>query len=144
MKHEEILDAWDKDAKIDRTDLAEAAANIPMLHSKYLRIYTEEKLNLVKLQFRMKKLRLAKHEFLSQGPSKETQSKGWTLPARGMILKADMPMYMEADTDIADIQLKIDLSESKLAALESIMKAINNRSYIVRDIIEWNRWTGGA
>lgn len=143
MKLEEILNAWDTDSKIDRTDLGEEAANIPMLHSKYLRIYTEEKLNMVKLQYQMKRLRLAKHEFLSQGPSKETQAKGWTLPARGMILKADMPMYMEADENISDLQLEIDLSEAKLSALESIMKSIASRSYVVRDILEWVRWTGG-
>ena len=42
MKLEDILDLWQEDVNIDRTELGDAALNIPKLHHKLSLIHISE------------------------------------------------------------------------------------------------------
>ena len=46
MKIEEVIDLYQKDCKIDETELSRESLNTPILHGKYLKIYSEERLKL--------------------------------------------------------------------------------------------------
>ena len=131
MKLEEILSLWEKDCPMDTSELANEGARVPVLHHKYLTIYTDEKLKLRYLESNMKKLKLQKYEFYVQGPSKEDVEKGWELPARGKVLKQDVSIYVDADKNINDLQLKIDYAKEKVDATMKIIDQINQRSYLI-------------
>ena len=144
MKLEAIFELWEKDSDIDMTELAHESIKIPKLHHKYYQIYLSQKIILKKYEAEMKVLKLAKYEFYTQGPSKETHEKGWELPARGMILKQEMPMYIEGDKDLIDLSLKIGIQQEKVELLESIIKSLTNRGFQIKSAIEWNKFTMGA
>lgn len=144
MKIEEISSNWEKDIDIDKIELGDEVLKIPKLHHKYYQFYVTEKMLLRTYESQLKKLKLDKYEFYSQGPNEETQSKGWKLPAKGLILKADIPMYMEADDDIINISLKIGLQQEKVEYLESILKSLNNRGYNIKTAVDWIRFTSGS
>ena len=144
MKIEDILEQWNEDSQIDRTELGEEALKIPKLHHKYYQIYVQERLQLRALEANMKQLKLDKYEFFTQGPNEETQQKGWQLPAKGLILKSDIPMYMDADSDIIKLSLKIGLQQEKIELLESIIRSFQNRGYNIKSAIEWHRFTMGG
>jgi len=144
MKIEEIFTQWEKDSKIDKTELGDEALNIPKLHHKYFQILVSEKLLLRAHESEMKKLKLDKYEFLTQGPNEETRDKGWKLPPKGVILKAELPMYIDADPDIIRLSLKIGLQQEKIELLESIIKTIINRGFIIKNAIDWTKFTMGA
>jgi hypothetical protein len=144
MKLEAIYEEWSKDSEIDMTELGNEAIKIPKLHHKYFQVYSSEKLLLRKYEAEMKSLKLAKYEFYTQGPSKETNEKGWELPARGMILKQEMPMYLEGDQDIINLSLKIGIQQEKVELLESIIKSLTNRGFQIKSAIDWNKFTMGA
>lgn len=144
MTIDEILENWQKDVVIDKTELGEEALNIPKLHHKYYQYYVKEKMILRKQESEMKQLKLDKYEFLTQGPNEETKDKGWKLPPKGMILKGDLPMYMEADEDIINMSLRIGYQQEKIELLDSIIKTIINRNFIIRNAIDWQKFTMGA
>ena len=144
MTLDEIFEAWQKDSTIDKTELGTEALNIPKLHHKYYQIFVKEKMILKKQESDMKKLKLDKYEFLTQGPNEETKDKGWRLPPKGMILKGDIPMYLEGDQDIINLSLKIGLQQEKVELLDSIIKTIINRNFIIRNAIDWQKFTMGA
>jgi hypothetical protein len=144
MKLEEIFEEWKKDSQIDRTELGEESLKVPKLHHKYHQVYSSEKLLLRKLEAEYKKLKLEKYEFLTQGPSEETREKGWELPAKGLILKADIPMYLEADTDLINLSLKIGYQQEKIELLESIIKSLGNRGYNIKTAVDWARFMMGG
>jgi hypothetical protein len=144
MKIEEIFEHWEQDSQIDKTELGDAALNIPKLHHKYFQLLVNEKMQLRKLEAEFKRLKLDKYEFLTQGPNEDTKDKGWKLPPKGMILKGDIPMYMEADEDIINISLKIGLQQEKVELLDSIIKTIINRNFVIRNAIDWQKFTMGA
>jgi len=144
MNIEEIMNLWESDTKIDKTELGDEALTIPKLHSKYYNILIKERLLLRKLESEMKQLKLDKFEFLTQGPNEETKQKGWKLPPRGMILKGDIPMYIDADQDMINLSLKIGMQHEKIDFLDSIIKTIINRNFIIKNVIEWQKFTMGA
>ena len=144
MKFEDIFTAWEKDSTIDRTELADESLKIPKLHHKYYSIFVAERATLRKLESEFKKLKLEKYEFFTQGPTEETRDKGWQMPARGMILKADIPMYMEGDQDIIDLSLKIGMQQEKVEFLESIIKTFQTRGYIIKNAIDFVKFSMGG
>jgi len=144
MKIDAIYEEWNKDSEIDKTELGDEALKIPKLHHKYFQIYSAEKLLLRKYEAEMKSLKLAKYEFYTQGPTKETQELGWGLPSRGMILKQEMPMYMEGDRDLIDLSLKIGMQQEKVELLESIIKSLTNRGFQIKSAIDWFKFTSGG
>jgi hypothetical protein len=143
MNHQELLEHWKKDAPLDPSELGQEAANAPKLHWKYLGFLTEENLRLKFLESKYKKLKLQKWEHYTQGPSKETAALGWKVPAIGKILNANVPMYLDADEDLQNEQLRIDAVKEKIAILEKILAQINGRSYLIGHCIADLRWKGG-
>lgn len=144
MKFEDIFEEWKIDSTIDQTDLGNESLKIPKLHHKYYMMLVSEKSVLKKLDAQMKQLRLAKYEFYSQGHTEESRKLGWELPPRGIILKADIPMYIEADKDIVELSLKIGIQAEKVEFLESIIKGLQTRNFIVKNAIDFMKFTMGA
>ena len=144
MKFEELFEEWKKDSEIDRTELANESLRIPKLHHKYYTVLVSERAQLKKLEAQMKQLKLSKYEFYSQGHTDESRALGWQLPAKGIILKADIPMYMEADKDIVDLSLRIGMQQEKVEFLESIIKSFQTRGYIIKNAIDFMKFTMGG
>ena len=144
MKFEEIFSYWEKDSEIDKTNLADESLRIPKLHHKYYMMFVAERSALRKLEADFKKLKMDKYEFYTQGPTEETKERGWRMPARGMILKADIPMYMESDQDIIDLSLKIGVQQEKVEFLESVIKSLQTRGYIIKNAIDFIKFTMGG
>lgn len=144
MNIDEIMVLWEEDTKIDKTELGDESIRIPKLHSKYYNILIRERLQLRKLEAQYRQLKLDKYEFFTQGPNEDTRDKGWRLPPKGMILKADIPMYMDADQDIVDLTLKMGLQNEKIEFLDSIIKTIINRNFVIKNAIDWQKFTQGS
>ena len=145
MNFQEIRDAWEIDSQVDITELDEASAKQHSLHAKYFEWYMKERVYLVKLQEDMKQLRLRKYEFYTQGPSKEQHDDGWEVPAKGQtILKAEAKQYVEADKDISELVIKIEMQKAKVDFLESIVSNLNYRSQQIKNIIDFLRFKEGG
>lgn len=143
MKIEEIFKEWEQDSNIDHTELGRESLKIPKLHHKYYQIYIKEKLLLRKFEADLKQLKLDKYEFYTQGPHKETP-KDWQLPAIGKVLKNDVNTYMDADKEIIALSLKIGYQMEKIDLLDSIIKSIATRNFIIKNGIDWAKFQVGA
>jgi len=144
MKLDEIYELWSTDSEINTAAIDQEAVNIPKLHHKYYKIFSQERLALKKLETDYKQLYLLKYDYYTGVLDKETlEENGWT-PNRRVILKSDVPMHLEADKDIINTTLKIAYQKEKINLLESIIKNISERGYIVKNYIDWQRFTNGA
>jgi hypothetical protein len=144
MKLEDIYDLWSEDCVIDPTELKTESLNTSKLHNKYMKIYSSERLMLLKMESEMKVLKKEKFIFYVEGPSKESQEKGWIVPAKGMILKTEIPMYLEADNDIIAMSLRIGYQKEKVDTVESILKNLHNRGFAIKNAIEWHKFNNGG
>lgn len=138
----EIIDQWEADSEVDKTDISTAASTVDKLHSKYLRFLYEHKGKIMKYDSDYKKIRKLKWEYYSGKMSQEELSmRGWE-PFQ-LKLKSDIPIYMESDEDLIKIQEKITYHEEAKSAAESIIKQINIRNYGIKNFIEWEKFLSG-
>jgi hypothetical protein len=143
MKLEDIYSEWEKDATIDRTELSDEVLRIPKLHHKYFKMFTNERLILRKYEAEFKQLKLAKHEFFTMGPTEETHAKGWRLPPQGKIIRSDVNNYIDADTEVINLTLKIGIQQEKLDLLESVIKSLTNRGFNIKAAIDFEKFKVG-
>ena len=144
MKLDDIHDQWTVDCTLDKTDLSSASRDVPKLHSKYLRIFSGERMRLRSLEEQRKSLVKLKHDYYRGLLSpEELQENGWD-PFQLSVLKSDLPMYIEADKDIIELNLKIAIQQEKVDVLESILRSINNRGYLIKGVIDWEKFQMGA
>ena len=73
----------------------------------------------------------------------ELKSNGWE-PFALKVLKTDLSIYMEGDQDLGNITNKIEFQKEKIALLESIIKTVINRGFLIKNAIDWNRFTTGS
>lgn len=144
MNIDEIMSEWKTDSEIDVTELADESIKIAKLHQKYYEYLIKEKLLFKKNESDLKLLRLEKYEFYTQGHNEETMKKGWELPSKGMVIKSEIPMYLEGDKDIINLNLKISYQQEKIDLLQSIIKSLNNRGYNIKSAIDWIKFTSGV
>ena len=144
MKLEDLYNEWAKDGAIDIADISRNSADIPKLHNKYFKWYSEEGLRLKKLKSDYKVLTKLKTDYYN-GTLDSTELKEYGWPQQPLkILRADIPMYLESDKEIITLSLKIGLQEAVVEYLESIIKQINNRNFILKNIIDWEKFRTGA
>jgi hypothetical protein len=143
MKLEEIESLWEQDSKIDRTDLDNESLKIPTLHGKYYKIYLREKVQLKAEEQEYKTFYKLKHEYYTGKLSKEELDQyGWE-PFQ-FVLKNDLQVYIDADKDIAERLLKLQVQREKVDLLESIIKTLNGRGFLIKNAIDFIRFTSGA
>lgn len=144
MTYDEIFSEWEKDGKIDTTNPGKESANIPNLHNKYFRMYVQEGLKLRKLQADYKQLVRLKKEYYDGSIAQEDLIENNWKPNPLKILKQDLQTYIDSDTDVIKLSLKISYQESVVDYLESIVKQINNRGFHIKNLIEWERFSSGG
>jgi hypothetical protein len=144
MQLDEIFELWAEDSNIDTARISEEAIKIPKLHHKYYKIFSQERLTLKKYETDFKKLHQLKFEYFLGTLSQETlKENGWA-PNPRSILKGDIPLYIESDQDIINLTLKIGLQKEKVSVLESVIKNISERGYMIKNYIEWQKFTNGT
>ena len=58
-------------------------------------------------------------------------------------MRQDMDLYLSSDDDLIKIQSKIDYYQVMLNYLDSILKSITNRTYQIKNAIEWQKFIRG-
>ena len=138
---ETIQEMWEKDAAIDRDNLHEESLNIPSLHAKYFELYNTIFLLRKKAEQQRKNIRHERYEYFSGKADPEVYQKD---PFGKKIRDKDtMTKYLDADEKLRDINLKIDYYETLLNYIESILKQISNRTYQIKNAIEWQKFIAG-
>ena len=136
-----IQDMWEKDAKIDRDNLHDESLNIPSLHAKYLQIYNTIFLLRKKAEQQRKNIRHERYEYFSGKADPDVYVQN---PFPKKIRDKDtMTKYLDADEKLSNASLKIEYYDTMLVYLESILKVIQNRTYQIKNAIEFMRFNAG-
>ena len=126
---------------MDRDNLHEESLNIPMLHAKYHDLYNNLILLRKKAEQQRKNVRHERYEYFSGKSDPEVYAEN---PFPKKIRDKDtMQKYMDADDKLSNVSLKIDYYDTMLVYLESILKQITNRTYQIKNAIEFMRFSSG-
>ena len=89
---EKILEMWEKDSEIDRTEPGRELTNVPKLHSKYLAILSKHRLLAKSADIKYVKMRKIKWEYYTgKLDEEELNQRGWEpFP---YVLKSELNTY---------------------------------------------------
>ena len=136
-----IQEMWEKDAKIDRDNLHDESLNIRSLHAKYFQIYNTIFLLRKKAEQQRKNIRHERYEYFSGKADPDVYIQN---PFPKNIRDNDtMTKYLDADEKLSNASLKIEYYDTMLTYLESILKVIQNRTYQIKNAIEFMRFNAG-
>ena len=141
MTLEELQQSVDKDFKLDDTELDAESIKIPLLHNKYLQHFNKFSLLLRKAEYDHKSLVREKWEYYT---GKSDPSVYKEKPFDLKILKADVHIYMDSDADLQKADQKAAYLNQVVKYLEQVLRSINNRTFLIKNAIEWKKFTSGA
>ena len=140
MDIEKIQTLWDEDSKLDVDNLHTESTKIPSLHAKYYKIYN--KILLLK-KMEENKLKILNKEKWQYYTGKANPEVYIDKPFDHKVLRQDVDKYLESDEDLIKAKTKIDYFQVMLNYLDSILKNINNRTYQIKNAIEWQQFIRG-
>jgi hypothetical protein len=141
MTLEELQQAVDRDFKLDDTELDSESIKIPLLHNKYLQHFNKFSLLLKKAEYEHKALVRQKWEYYT---GKSDPSVYKEKPFDLKILKSDVHIYMDSDEDLQRADQKTAYLNQVVKYLEQVLRSINNRTFLIKNAIEWKKFTSGA
>lgn len=144
MKLDALHDLWAQDQDLDLSQPDKALRSIPLLHSKWWRIYTDERQRHMLAKQELAALRHKKFEwYLGRLDPAECKALGWPLQHL-RIVRQEVETYLANDEDLIPLFAKVDLAEAKLKFIEDVIKHINGRSFQVNTYVNWLKFSQGS
>lgn len=144
---EQVLQEWEEDCRISRTNLDEVSRQTPTIHAKYLSILAQTKLRLKQAEMDQKRL-LKKKWLYYNGKMNQEQidAEGWDYdPLDGLkIMKGDMDYYYDSDAEIQQSVLKIEYLKTMISTLSDIVDALKWRHQTIGNMIRWKVFEAGG
>ena len=141
MNLDKIQEMWERDAVIDPDNLHDESLKIPQLHSKYYTIYNTVTLLREKARTNYNTIRLERYNYYSgKAPAEVYAEDPFPYKVRD---KDALQRHMEADERLTAADLKIRYYDTTLKFLEEIIKIISNRTFQIKNSIEWHKFQAG-
>tara|TARA_X000001316_G_C922413_1_gene37749 strand:+ start:168 stop:602 length:435 start_codon:yes stop_codon:yes gene_type:complete len=142
LTHDELLDMWEADAPIDKTQLDSAATDAPKLHHKYLSMLLDLKAKKIAIGHQLEELKKTKELYYSgQATSDVYKEQPFDLKLK---TKAGIEKHVNTDRDVVKIEQKIEYINILLEGLNHILEQIKWRNQSIKNAIDWARFTSGS
>ena len=136
-----IQKMWEQDSKIDIDNLHTESLNIPILHSKYFDLYNTINLLKKRAEQQKKKIRHERYEYFTGKADPEIYLEN-PFPKK-IRDKETLQGYLDSDENLSQVNLKIEYYETMLTYIDSILKMISNRTYQIKNSIDFLRFQSG-
>jgi len=138
---ESIQEMWEKDAKIDPDNLHTESLNIPILHAKYFDLYNNVNLLKKRAEHQKKQIRHERYEYFTGKADPDVYIEN-PFPKK-IRDKETLQGYLDSDEKLSQVVLKIEYYETLLNYIDSILKVIQNRTYQIKNAIEFIKFQAG-
>ena len=141
MNLENIQEMWQKDSVIDPDNLHDESLKIPQLHSKYYTIYNTITLLREKAKETYNKVKLERYNYYTgKAPAEVYVEEPFPYKVRD---KEALQRHMDADERLSKVELRVKYYDTMLGFLEEIIKTISNRTYQIKNSIDFMKFTSG-
>ena len=141
MNLDQIQEMWERDSQIDPDNLHDESLKIPQLHSKYYTLYNTITLLREKARESYNRVRLERYNYYTgKAPAEVYVEEPFPYKVRD---KEALQRYLDADERLNKVDLKIRYYDVELKFLEDIIKTISNRTFQIKNTIEFMKFTAG-
>ena len=141
MKIKEIELLWETDSKIDSVDLKGESLKIPQLHQKYFKILNQEILTFKYLESQQNIIRKKLWAYYTGISIDENKNQVFPVKKGQKFTKDDINAFIDGDQEYQNTKLKMEYHEQIIKYLESIIKEISQRTWNIKNAIEWHKFT---
>jgi hypothetical protein len=136
-----IQKMWEEDSKMDMDNLHTESLNIPVLHAKYYSLHNELLLLRKRADQQKRNIRHQRYEYYSGKADPEVYQED---PFPKKIRDKDtLQKYLDADERLSQSSLKVEYYDVMISYIENILKMIHNRTYQIKNSIEFMRFQSG-
>lgn len=147
MEIEQVLSEWDIDCKIDPIHIDQSSIDIPKMHSKYIRYYSDVLKQLKKSEKELEALKHIKTRYYQGKLTKqELDNKKWNYdPFDGEKppLKSEIYKWVNIDKDIIHKDNIVEDLKTHKEVLKEILEHIKWRAQNIRNIIDYRKFKAG-
>jgi len=136
-----IQSMWEKDSKIDPDNLHTESLNIPILHAKYYDLYNQITILRAKAENKKRIVRKNRNEYYTGKADPDVYVEN-PFPKK-IRDKETLKQYLDADETLTQVSLKVEYYDIMLRYLEDIIKTIHNRTYQIKNAIEYQKFMSG-
>lgn len=141
MKLEDIQLEANNDLLIDKSKLIDASIETPVLVNKYYGYLIQEGRILKMIESKLFEVYKDLYDYyLHLAPPEAYVAK----PFNRKVLKSDVDMYIQADPKYTEIVNKIEAQKYKVKYVEEIIKQLNQRTFNIKNIIEFEKFKSGG
>tara|TARA_B100002019_G_scaffold44349_1_gene37178 strand:- start:15678 stop:16082 length:405 start_codon:yes stop_codon:yes gene_type:complete len=132
---------WKKDSVIDTDLYCEESTKVPQLHMKYMEFFSM--FSLMKKEKEILLKQMIKDKWLyykGKAPSSVYKEMPFDLK---LTSKDEIEMFIDADEEIGKLQYKLEYISQTLSYIEGILRQLNNRTFQIKNAIEWEKFKNG-
>ena len=141
MDLEQLQEQADKDLKINDSELDLESIKTPQLHNQYMKHLTKFKLMLSRAE---SELYIKKREKWEYYTGKADPSVYIEKPFNLKILRQDVDKYIDSDEEVIRAKQKVDYLNTVVDFLDRSIRQITNRTFTIKNAIDWKKFTSGA
>ena len=131
----------ESDSKIDSVDLKRESLKIPQLHQKYFKILNQEILTFKYLESQQNIIRKKLWAYYTGISIDENKNQVFPVKKGQKFTKDDINAFIDGDQEYQNTKLKMEYHEQIIKYLESIIKEISQRTWNIKNAIEWHKFT---
>jgi hypothetical protein len=141
MNLEQIQEMWERDSVIDPDNLHDESLKIPQLHSKYYTLYNTITLLREKARETFNRVKLERYNYYTgKAPAEVYVEEPFPYKLRD---KDALQRHMDADERLNKVELKVKYYDVMLKFLEEIIRTVSNRTFQIKNAIEFMKFTAG-
>ena len=138
---EKLQEMWERDAVIDPDNLHNESLKASELHSKYYTIYNTISLLREKARGSYSSVKLERYNYYTgKAPAEVYVQDPFPYKVRE---KDAIQRYLDADEKLNNIDLKIKYYDTQLKFLEEVIRNISQRTFQIKNAIEWQKFQAG-
>lgn len=121
-------------------DLDKEAKKVPQLQASAINFRSNENGVLKLLELELEKIYCERWIYYSGKASPEVYK---TEPFDLKVMKGDIDIFINGDPKVRELKSKIENQRIKVVALDEFIKALNQRTWLIKNVIDWNRLQQG-
>ena len=141
MTLEELQELADKDLKINDSELDLESIKTPQIHNKYMKHLSKFKLTLSRAESELHIVKRTKWEYYT---GKADSTVYVEKPFNLKILRQDVDKYIDSDEEVIKAKQKVDYLTTVVDFLDRSIRQISNRTFTIKNAIDWKKFTSGA
>ena len=141
MKIDDLQEMVEADSNLDRTKLSDHSLEIPNLSNKYHRILYDMARLKKRIQNKIAILTRELSDYYKGYASDEVYKEN---PLNRKPSTSEIDSYIKANENFQKLNTLLDDTVNKMFIVESFIKQINQRSFLIKNVIEWEKFQNGG